>query len=315
MKGQKKIKKENNTWKLLAAPIAYADESPASWIQSVCASHQYSMTRIEEIFDVKPRFHDWDFDLSPISWLDIFKKTNSCQDTFSQTFLSTEYSSHVSMGRSLNSVLNRPPTYRWCTACLQEDDRPYLRWWWRLSNRSHCPKHDTRLRSICANCQSKLVLSYALMVNAGRRSAIPDLSHCQGCGLPRSFSESIEIFDEHIKNDDQINSLSHQNEAISGGCNNIFDNKKSVPTSVWGKDKFLIDDFSIGVGFLRRWKPPVLSINAKVFQDEPNTNMVVKSDKWSLRIAKSRVTTRLKLAYAVRLIRAEKKSNRVIDET
>ncbi|MHB8948616.1 MAG: TniQ family protein [Rhodoferax sp.] len=308
MKTKMHLKYGAPSGKLIAAPAAHVDESPASWIQYVCASHQYSITRLENILNVRPRFHDWDLRVSRLDWADALQRANCSPDTFLKAFLSTEYSSHASMGRSSSALNDGPPKYRWCSVCLQEDDRPYLRWWWRFPDSTHCPKHQNRLTSRCANCRSEFVLSYALMVNAGMKSPIPDLSHCQGCGLPRWFSESMEPFDPKALVDRPSISLNEGSERSSDPFQQVKIKLKAARKVRWGKDKFLADDFSLFVGSDRTGKRPVLSINAKVFQAQSNVNFSATPVKWSSRIARWRVPTRNKVAYALRLIRSEMKS-------
>lgn len=282
--------------KLIAAPVAQIDEAPASWIQYVCASHQYSITRLERILGIRPRFHDWDLLVSRQDWANVFQRADCSNEAFAEAFLSTEYSIHTSKRKSLAGFKDGPPKYRWCSSCLQEDARPYIRWWWRFPNRTHCPKHQQKLVRKCFNCQSELILSYALMVNAGSRFPIPDLSYCQQCSLPLFFS----VFAEHTGLDDLD---SEPQRPISPPKYTL----KAPQKIRWGKNRFLAYDTSLVVGPFGIGKRPTLLVNATSFQDHPFVNFSANRGNWSSRISRHRYAVRDKVAYALRLIRSEKK--------
>lgn len=289
---------------LLAAPVPGPDEAPSSWIQYVCASHQYSMTRLEKVLGVKPRFHDWDLRVKRQDWIEILQRANCKPETFSRAFLSSEFSKLTSSGMSSSVLFSGPPKFRWCSACLIEDERPYLRWWWRLQNSTHCPKHHNRLSRRCSNCQSELVLSHALMVNAGKCFPIPDLSHCSICGFKLWFAGPMQSSDPEAS----INgSLLAQSALSDETCDSILEIEKEIkkPSSVaWGKQRFLVDEWSLAVGPGRAGIHLSLLINGEVFKSQKKAESLNKS-KWSSRIARWRVPIRQKLAYSLRLIRSE----------
>ncbi|OYT88703.1 MAG: hypothetical protein CFE43_20890 [Burkholderiales bacterium PBB3] len=296
--------------KLLAAPAAYLDESPASWIQYVCAGHQYSITRLEDILGVKPRFHDWDLRVSRLDWLEVLKRADSDHRSFAAAFLSQEYSSLTSMGKASSLLHSGPPKYRWCSACLEDDDRPYIRWWWRFPGSTYCPKHQSRLASQCGNCKSELVLSYALMVNAGRRCPIPDLGHCQSCGLPRWFTQADEsVFSPPAPGHSSASTAADRNcEDDIDPLQKIKDGLKRAEKVRWGNDRFLVDDFGQFVMSSETKKRPVLLIKASVLNPERMADDKPVSKNWSSGIVKWRVPDRRKLAYALGLFRKELKS-------
>lgn len=280
---------------LIGAPSIQHDESVASWIQHVCASHQYSISRLESILLVKPRFHDWDLRVGSSELQQVLAWTDFSFDDFSAVLASVKnYSASIS-SQKFKELLRGPPVYRWCPDCLAQDERPYLRWWWRLPARWHCPKHQRTLVNKCSMCSSELVLSYALMVNAGKRFPVNDLSICQGCGFPRVIADP---HDEPLRS----GSADHP-DPLNPSL------KKERPKKVhWGKDKFLSTSLCTAVMPPRNSKRPALLINANVFKSDVETSLTLKRVKWSLRFRKQLYPARDKLAYALRLIRKEVRS-------
>ena len=293
--------------KLLASPATLLDESPASWVQYVCAAHQYSITRLELVLGAKPRFHDWDLRVSRQVWSKALLRADCDPRSFAVAFSSSEYSSATIMGTSSLKLYDAPPRYSWCSSCLEEDERPYLRWWWRFSSFTHCPKHHSPLVAQCGSCKSKLVLSYALMVDAGSRIPIPDLAHCQGCGLPRWLTQQVlspEWNSSLQQSSDATTQRSTEEDKIDS-FQQLKDRLKTAEKIRWGEKKFLCDEMDrLAISGVRK-RPLVLSIEGSIFKPESEIDTQSEREKWSSRIERWRVPYREKISYALRLIRTE----------
>lgn len=282
---------------LIGAPSIQHDESVASWIQYVCGSHQYSIRRLESILRVKPRFHDWDLRVGSSELQQVLAWTEFSFDDFSAVLASVKNYSASMSSQKFKELLRGPPVYRWCPDCLVQDERPYLRWWWRLPTREHCSAHQRTLVSKCSLCSSELILSYALMVNAGKRLPVTDLSICHGCGFPRVLADPR---DESLPFDAAGHPDKHKTSL-----------KPWLPKKVmWGKDKYLADSLlTVVMPRTSAWRP-ALKINAAVFQTERSKPLAVAPEKWSSRFRRELFPTRDKLAYALGLIRKELRSAR-----
>lgn len=282
---------------LIGAPCIQHEESVASWIQHVCASHQYSIGRLESILRVKPRFHDWDLRVNASELNQVLEWTDYSSDDFLAALASVQNYSASMSRRRYKELLQGPPVYRWCPDCLDQDERPYLRWWWRLPERVYCLAHQRNLVSKCSMCSSELVLSHALMVNTGKRFAVSDFSICHGCGLPR------------VQADPRDESLPF--DVVSHPDQHKPNLKPWLPKKLmWGKDKYLAD--SLCTTLMPRtgaWRP-ALKINAAVFQTEPSMRLASEREKWSSRFGRELYPTRDKLAYALGLIRKEMRLER-----
>ena len=307
MTGHFGIKNRAISGSLLAAPAPCLDESPASWIQYVCSRHHYSITRLEVVLGVKPRFHDWDLRVSRQVWSEVLQRADCDPCSFAVAFSSPEYSATTSMGKGSLKLYDGPPKYRWCSSCLEEDARPYIRWWWRFPSFTHCPKHHSRLVMYCGNCKSELVLSYALMVNAGRRDPIPDLAHCQSCGLPRWLTQPTDSAEWNSSGQD-ASAASKPKDADEGKIDSfqqLKDHFKAATKPLWGEKTFLCDEMDKFAITGVQKKRSVLTINGSTFQPVSESYTEVEREKWSSRIERWRVPQREKLSYALRLIRRE----------
>lgn len=170
--------------KLLAAPPPFFDESRVSWVQRICAAHQYPMSRLLSLLKMNPKMRDFDLNMSTKDWEELILLTEV--DT-RPCWRALEAVVAARMVRGEHWLYGKGglPAYRWCSQCLLSDRIPYLRWWWRFSKASHCPHHACALQERCSWCEAPLVLGRAVMTSAGSKPAIDTLAQCQACSMPR----------------------------------------------------------------------------------------------------------------------------------
>lgn len=300
---------------LLASPEAYVDESPASWIQYICAEHQYSFARLALIVGFKPVNKDWDLCVSSAQWEVVQKMSGAtssacaeARESFSQCFDSWKMVDRIPKSEELS-------VYQWCAHCFAEDRRPYLRWWWRTEMAGVCPEHAVPLSRRCECCGDILRLSRALMVSAGSGKQIPDLSHCQSCGMflggiPAPLNISKE-------NKDRERTLaSESDEGIVGIAKQGVSSDPNSKPPRFGHEIYLSTTGSVSTAIGKRTPPSnyVLNLTSAAFEAVP-VGGACKSQNphWSHQIPRSSTRSRQKLAYALRLIRQEKRLTNVDD--
>jgi len=64
--------------------------------------------------------------------------------------------------------------FRYCPACLSEDERPYFRRYWRFDWYEICHLHKTRMHMFCGKCAAPLILHWV-------RWQRSHLAHCHSC--------------------------------------------------------------------------------------------------------------------------------------
>jgi hypothetical protein len=169
---------------LLAAPTAFVDESPASWVQRVSGAHHYSLRRLTMATKIRPQRFDWDSGVSDNDWGRLLKLSHVPSDSCGEArFGMRMLREQLPKVRHFCHDRDRP-SYRWCSACFAEDSTPYLRWEWRLQVVKRCTAHETDLLEQCEWCNSPLTLQRALLVSAGAIPGVPDLATCGTCGMP-----------------------------------------------------------------------------------------------------------------------------------
>lgn len=294
---------------LLASPEPYIDESPASWIQYICAEHQYSLARLALILGFKPVDKDWDLGVSSAQWEIVQKMSGATSSACAEA--REKLSQFLDGGKMMagNPKSKKLSAYQWCSHCFAEDRRPYLRWWWRVGIGGHCPKHATPLSRRCECCGDPFRLSRALMVSGGACRPVPDLSHCLGCGmLLGGMSETLNMdpAGEHLKT-----RLSPESDEKIVGVppRNALSANASEP-SRYGHEIFLSTPDSVCTAIGKRRHPDrfVLNLTSAAFQAVAEGGPCkTQNPPWSHQIPRSFTRSRQKLAYALRLIRQEKR--------
>lgn len=288
---------------LLASPAAMADKSVASWIQHVCAMHQYSFTRISSILGFMPSNKDWDNEIDSITWSNILQRT-ACPESTCSLARNALVASRKLWAASMTRLAN----YRWCIRCLEEDQRPYLRWWWNIKGSDFCPTHRNILSFSCIECGGSLILDRALMVAAGSHYAIPDFRFCQHCGMPRGGSRypasdrghvgtrSIGVQKTYIENPGGsaviLRSVLNDGD-IRGRSGRLFYGDLSDTLSEKDLD------------YLRTRKDSYQRDSANSGSSR-NQQLTTDSVCWSRQIPRSLRGLRLKIAYALAVVRKDR---------
>lgn len=173
-----------STGKLLATPTPFFDEAPSSWVQRICGAHQYSITRFLSVLMLPSDFRDFDLRLSSEQWEELLRLTDVATRPCWRA-IEAYVATRMISGRPpwLIGPKNEP-TYRWCPQCFACDSVPYLRWWWRFEEATHCPYHACELLGKCAFCEKPLLLKRAMLTQAGSVAPADTLAHCHGCGMP-----------------------------------------------------------------------------------------------------------------------------------
>jgi hypothetical protein len=276
---------------LHASPEAFADETPASWIQYVCAGHQYSMTRFRAIVGLSKSFKDPDVEFTEPQWQRLLTSTSSSTDACSLARREYVQAKYLTESVVLMQSATGMPRYKWCAGCFQDDERPYLRWWWRLVGIAGCVDHRQNLLDECEACGGELILSHALLVNAGAKPAVPNLSYCQHCGMPLSAPH----FQRTPESD-------HKFEESPP------DESASQMVKIWGVNQFLIDKpMGYGVASVPGRSRLSLNITGRLFaqSEKENINSMKSRAKWSMQVPRSKTKARHKVAYALALVRKE----------
>lgn len=283
-------------FRLSAASPPFFDESPASWILNICSTHQYSYLRLSQILGLKKRHQDWDRDISDATWSILIKATGASQ---SACLISRDvYTSDLVRLRMKRHEIwlpesDREPIYHWCAQCLDEDARPYLRWYWRMHGEEQCRIHGSRLAQQCEHCDGELSPKWELMgACTGRgRNSVPDLRYCQHCGLPRG---------------------GHGPRLIKALGASLFVRKRPLtgPLCLALGHQLKLQDISrITRGdHTRSLGTAPLQIDRLTFQrSERPIATVLKREKWSSLIDRRATLSRSRLGYALRLVRREMK--------
>lgn len=292
---------------LLASPSAMEDESVGSWIQYVCAMHQYSFTRLKSVLGFMPGNRDWDRHIAEPHWRDLLRRAVCPENTCSrarQAFSNTR--------SQKKPFLTESPNYQWCVECLESDARPYLRWWWKSAGEIFCPAHRIFLSSTCERCNGVLILDRALLVAAGNPCPIPDLLFCQHCGMPRGGQRNSRWNWREI--DYRILAIQNTYVATPGGSNVILRAVlKDEELRRWKRSAFFSRISEIlshaDRDFLRAWKAAATK-HRSVSDDAAGLSDLTPTTSrrlgWSRQIPKSQTSLRLKLAYALAVYRKEK---------
>jgi hypothetical protein len=283
-------------FRLSAASPPFFDESPASWILNICSTHQYSYLRLSQILGLKKRHQDWDRGISDVTWSTLLKATGASQsacliarDVYRSDFVRLL----VKMGDTRLSENEKDPVYHWCAQCLDDDARPYLRWYWRMRGEEQCRIHGSRLAQKCEHCDGELSPKWELMGSCtGRgRNSVPDLRYCQHCGLPRGGhgprvmkALGAPLF---------VRKRPLTGPLFLGLCSQIRlrDISRITPKSL-----------TRGIG------PSPLQIDCLTFQrPERPIAPALEREKWSSLIDRRQTLSRSRLGYALRLVRKEMK--------
>lgn len=175
---------------LWAARPPLPNESRASWLQRLCGDHQYSFAVLARVLRFRPQQFDWDRPLPTNEWRRTLRMAGIERTDIPTSMDWLSVLSIESGERNLTYRHNGAPCYRWCGACFEEDQAPYLRWYWRLAHVRECWIHEVPLDQECGVC------SYPFNVGKARltgRSAL-SLAECPKCGC--SLSEvSSKNFD------------------------------------------------------------------------------------------------------------------------
>ncbi|MFZ5566798.1 MAG: TniQ family protein [Pseudomonadota bacterium] len=283
-------------FRLSAASPPFFDESPASWILNICSTHQYSYLRLSQILGLKKRHQDWDKGISDATWSTLLKATGASQSAClisRDVYKSDLVRLRVTRSTTRLSENEREPIYHWCAQCLDEDTRPYLRWYWRMRGEEQCRIHGSRLAKQCEHCGGVLSPKWELMGSCtGRnRNCVPDLRYCQHCGLPRG---------------------GHGPRVIKALGASLFVRKHPLTGPLFqsfGRQLRLRDISRITTGNLTRGLGPApLQIDRLTFQrPERPIPTVLEREKWSSLIDRRESFSRSRLGYALRLVRKEMK--------
>jgi len=76
--------------------------------------------------------------------------------------------------RGIDRRASKWRSFRYCPACLSEDERPYFRRYWRFDWYEVCHHHKIRMHSDCEKCGSPLILHRV-------RWQQSHLAHCHSC--------------------------------------------------------------------------------------------------------------------------------------
>jgi hypothetical protein len=152
-------------------PAPFIDESPASWLQRICARNAFSITRLKETLKIRGAF-DFDVDLREHHWARIHHAMG----------FEREWEIHRERLRLLRRPWShetfedvaREREYSWCPLCFFEDKEPYFRWSWRCGE-GLCSVHGTELRAGCQHCGGVPNLTHTFHVRT------LNMAHCQGC--------------------------------------------------------------------------------------------------------------------------------------
>lgn len=169
--------------RLLAAPDAFENESRASWVQRLCGAHGYSMTRLRQISAMQTQHWDWDYEISIAAWTSLLEMAGLQRETCGQAIFGLGLLTKQFAADSVLLGLKRRPQYRWCSLCMAQDQVPYLRWEWRLTDLAHCHVHRVPLLEKCPWCGCEMHLHRAILVSAGPRNGVQDLATCGSCGM------------------------------------------------------------------------------------------------------------------------------------
>lgn len=169
--------------RLLLAPVAFPDESAASWVQRVTGAHQYSLKRFSLITGLRPAREDWDCLRSNAEWRHLVQLSDAAEDTcgLARYGLKT-LRERLPKERHLR-YYNGSPSYGWCADCLIDDETPYLRWEWRIKEVKRCKIHGCRLDLECGWCSSPLTVQRALLVACAGHPGVLGLDICAKCGM------------------------------------------------------------------------------------------------------------------------------------
>jgi hypothetical protein len=263
---------------LHAAPAAIPDESPNSWIQRICFAHQYSLSRFKCALHLHTSLMDFDVQLGEADWNRILVAAYAPLTTCA---IGRQELINCKQARNPDRLLlgsARAPQYRWCSMCLESDEQPYFRWWWRLSDASFCNDHGCDLSEVCGVCGGGVSLTSALMVVGSARSPVFNLALCQHCGVPLMGPpvDQVKLF--------------------------------SARRGTWGTQRFLVDEPSERIsGSGDGVRRPTLQITASNFTPSLQSSGRAGRGrkKWSQSIPRYRKAERSKLAYALCLIRRE----------
>ena len=283
-------------FRLSAASPPFFDESPASWVLNICSTHQYSYLRLSQILGLTKRHQDWDKGISDATWGLLLRATGASQ---SACLVARDvYTSDLVRLREKKSdnwlpTNEREPIYHWCAQCLDEDTRPYLRWYWRLHGEEQCRIHGSRLAQQCEHCDGELSPKWELMgACAGRgRNSVSDLRYCQHCGLPRG---------------------GHGPRVIKALGASLFVRRCPLTRPLFqalGLQLKLRDISRISSKNIARGLGPApLQIDRLTFQRPERTiATVLEREKWSSLIDRRESLSRSRLGYALRLVRKELK--------
>lgn len=169
---------------LLASPEPLPEESRSSWIQRVCAAHDYSMKRLCECFGIRSARIDWDFGVDGASWQQVVLNSGRSGECFENGVSDWAFLCDLHCGPIRPWFVNSRPASKWCPICLATDSIPYLRWYWRIEDLHTCPYHDAPLSTTCPWCQETMNLSLANLVPWGRHRGAENLAGCASCGMP-----------------------------------------------------------------------------------------------------------------------------------
>ncbi len=161
-----------------AARPPLPNESRASWLQRLCGDHQYSFAVLTRVLRFRPQQFDWDRPLPTTERRRTLRMAGIERTDIPTSMDWLPVLSVESGQRSLMYRHNGAPCYRWCGACFEEDETPYLRWYWRLAHVRECWIHGVPLNQECNVC------SYPFNVDKARltgRSAL-SLAECPKCG-------------------------------------------------------------------------------------------------------------------------------------
>lgn len=172
-----------DTVRLWAAKPPLAGESLASWIQRLCGEHQYSFQVLGRVLGFRPYRGDWDRQLDVDAWRRLVGLVDfpGLIPSYGEMALLGAMSRAAKSG-SLMQIVDNKPAYRWCPACLADDETPHLRWYWRLDAVRECWVHQTPLSEKCLVCGQALFLHRARLT--GRCAS--SLSECADCGMSLS---------------------------------------------------------------------------------------------------------------------------------
>ncbi len=76
--------------------------------------------------------------------------------------------------RGIDRRASKWRAFRYCPACLSEDERPYFRRYWRFDWYEICYIHKIRMHLLCGKCDAPLILHRV-------RWQRPHLAHCHSC--------------------------------------------------------------------------------------------------------------------------------------